>query len=164
MTLPLLFLVALLWLYTLLGEEWPWESPDNGTDPSENLPAGSGPESVKLDAMAKAIHGERYLRAGSVIEAPESLLFKVQVTGTGYLVIMDITDGIKQVYPSRDPSSWLVTDGEQTPDRGLRIERPTGEEEKVRKYRALLCERPPWVVDGTMPEGCRFSDLPLTWR
>ena len=163
-TLPLLALVALLWIYTLLGEEWPWESPEGPSVASGAAAAGAGPESVNLDATAKAIHGERPLRAGSVIEAPESLRFKVQVTGSGYLVILDITDGVKQIYPSRDPSSWPVTDGDQEPDAGLRVQRPTAEEGKVRKYRALLCERPSWVVDGSMPEGCVFGDLSLTWR
>ncbi|MEE2750739.1 MAG: hypothetical protein VX519_04870 [Myxococcota bacterium] len=163
-TLPLLFLVAILWLYTLLGEEWPWESPNNAVVPGGVPVAGGGPVSVKLDATAKAIHGERPLRAGSVIEAPESLQFKVQVTGTGYLVILDVTEGVQQIYPSRDPSSWPVTDGEQAPDRSMRVQRPGADDEKVRKYRAMLCERPPWVVDGAMPEGCMFSDLVLTWR
>jgi hypothetical protein len=106
----------------------------------------------------------RPLHDGGVIETPESPQFSVQVTGGGYLVILDVTDGVRPLYPSLDPSSWKVADGIHRTAEDLRIARPKPDEAKTRLYRALLCERPPWVMEKEMPEGCLFHEVTLTWR
>jgi hypothetical protein len=123
-----------------------------------------GPEGVRMTTVAVALMGMRPLQDGGMIEPPESLRFSVQVTGGGYLVILDVTDGIRPLYPSLDPSSWNVADGIHQPAEDLRIPRPKPDDSKIRTYRALLCKRPPWVVEKEMPDGCLFHDVTLTWR
>ena len=163
--LPILALVAGLWVYTLIGGEMPWEGGATQSVQARKMvdPLG-GPEGVRLSTVAVALMGMRPLHDGGVIETPESPRFSVQVTGDGYLVILDVTDGVRPLYPSLDPSSWKVADGIHKPAEELRISRPKLDEAKTRSYRALLCERPPWVMEKEMPEGCIFHDVTLTWR
>ncbi len=164
-SLPILALVAGLWVYTLIGGEMPWEGGGTQTPQTQRTadPLG-GPVGVRMSTVAVALMGMRPLQDGGVIETPESPQFSVQVTGNGYLVILDVTDGVRPLYPSLDPSSWKVEDGVHKPAEDLRIPRPKLDESKTRSYRALLCKRPPWVMEKEMPEGCLFHDVTLTWR
>ena len=164
-SLPILALVAGLWVYTWIGGEMPWEGgATQSTQTRKTVDPLGGPVGVRMNTVAVALMGMRPLQDGGVIETPESPQFSVQVTGDGYLVILDVTDGIRPLYPSLDPSSWRVDDGIHKPAEDLRIARPRPNESKNRSYRALLCERPPWVVEEVMPEGCIFHDVTLTWR